>query len=174
MQMLQVMLGTKLDAQGVEIVSRLNDHGLAIQLLSTNFDENMRKMQLGIDECIAEVKKIAMDAMSSSQSSSAQSCQRDPWANFSSSSSSRADGDSPNPKSPDYKKARFGSADRAPSAPASAGYAPHLPGGREASPNVADKQLLWFCGFREKQLRPVLMEEANKILMKIPRLDGWC
>mmetsp|Transcript_7785 Transcript_7785/g.21718 ORF Transcript_7785/g.21718 Transcript_7785/m.21718 type:complete len:174 (-) Transcript_7785:50-571(-) len=26
---------------------------------------------------------------------------------------------------------------------------------------------MWLCGFREKQLRPGLMEEANKILLKI-------
>jgi len=72
-----------------------------------------------------------------------------------------ADVDSPNPKSLDYKKARFGFADRAPYASASSGAAPHLFGGREASPSVADKQL-WLCGVREKQFRPVLMEEANK------------
>mmetsp|Transcript_105565 Transcript_105565/g.303488 ORF Transcript_105565/g.303488 Transcript_105565/m.303488 type:complete len:167 (+) Transcript_105565:125-625(+) len=104
MQMQQVMLGTKLDAQGVKIAARLNDYGSAIQLLMTNFDEKMRKMQLGIDARIAEVKKITMDAMSSSQNSSAQSDQRDPWANFSSSSSSRADATARTPKNPTTTK----------------------------------------------------------------------
>mmetsp|Transcript_32988 Transcript_32988/g.93105 ORF Transcript_32988/g.93105 Transcript_32988/m.93105 type:complete len:100 (-) Transcript_32988:594-893(-) len=70
MQLSQNMLGTKLDAQGAEIAARLNDWGVAIQLLSTSSDEKMRKMQVGIDERIAEVKKIAMETMSSSQSTS--------------------------------------------------------------------------------------------------------
>mmetsp|Transcript_7786 Transcript_7786/g.21728 ORF Transcript_7786/g.21728 Transcript_7786/m.21728 type:complete len:89 (-) Transcript_7786:723-989(-) len=70
MQISQVMLGTKFDPQGADIAARLNDYGSVIQLLSTNFDEKMRKMQVGIDERIAEVKKIAMETMSSSQSTS--------------------------------------------------------------------------------------------------------
>mmetsp|Transcript_105566 Transcript_105566/g.303490 ORF Transcript_105566/g.303490 Transcript_105566/m.303490 type:complete len:93 (+) Transcript_105566:125-403(+) len=64
MQMQQVMLGTKLDAQGVKIAARLNDYGSAIQLLSTNFDDKMKNMQIGIDERIADVKKIAMELFS--------------------------------------------------------------------------------------------------------------